>query len=365
MNLPIPAVVVQVLLGILLAGTGLLRATSELQAIANVGLVLMLFSIGTEVDLRAMGRAAAPTAAVATLGVVFSLAAGIGAGLLLGWPILACIFAGGVLSATSIAISAKALDGYGWLQRDEGRTVLGAAVLDDVIGLLTLGIVLTLAGSEGIGGVVWQVGAAIGLVAVALAGGLFMSNLLSHKVAGSLPGFSLGAAACLSGALLASQIGLEPFLGSFLAGAVLPSSMERHLTMMNKAGALLAPLYFVLLGTHVPIREFLTPQILLTVAVLGVAGIVAKLASGLGAPGRWNRTVIGLAMVPRGEVGMVFAAAGLSAGALTSTMYSGLVGAALVTSVCGPILLQRQLASGFTTTPSPVGNDRPLMNPSR
>lgn len=344
-RLPIPGIVIQVLIGIALGGFGLLHPTEELETLASIGLVLMLFSIGTEVDVHSLLRTGRPTAVVASLGVVLSMAAGIATALVLGWPLIAAIFTGGVLSATSIAISAKVLNDGGWLRRDEGRCVLGAAVLDDVIGLLVLGIVVSIAGSGGMEKVLLQVSGAVALTVIAVLCALLASRFVQRLFVRAAPTLILATGACLVGAVVAPQLGLEPFLGSFLAGAALPPSAEGHLTLLKRAGTYIAPLYFVLLGTHVPVAQLVQPGILIAAALVAGIGILSKLVSGAGALRAWDRVTVGLAMVPRGEVGMVFAAAGLAAGALTYEMYSTLVIAALVTSIVGPLLLHTRLRS--------------------
>lgn len=342
-RLPVPGVVLQVALGVILAAVGFGIEAPILEFLGGVGLVLMLFSAGRETDAAALLRCGKRAGLVAVLGVLLSFLGGAAVAAALGWSLPAAMFAGGVLSATSVAISAQVLGSCGWLSRDEGRVVLGAAVADDVVGLVILGLVVSVFSSDPASASSATVfGRAVLAVIVVL--GALLLGLATGKRYGEGPRSHLmhnllATAACLVGVAVARVVGLEAFLGGFLAGMVLPAGAPGVVDVPRKLGVVLAPLYFVLLGAEVEVRSIGEPEVIFAAVAFFVAGSLAKLGSGLGGEPHWDRLAIGLAMIPRGEVGLVFAAAGLAAGALSEVAYAELVGAVLASSVIGPWML--------------------------
>jgi Kef-type K+ transport system membrane component KefB len=339
--LRLPAVVIQVLSGVLLAALGF-RAPLAAEWIGTIGLVLLLFWIGVETDLQGLMRSGIEASRVAVLGVIFSLAAGIAGGLAMGWNWQASLFAGGVLCATSVAISARIIQSHGWHERPEGKVVLGAAVADDIIGLLILGLVTAGAGVANLSATIpllrfLSASAFIGVFGVLA---LVASRALSQKTLGKGLAISAALGLLCIGVLGAKAAGLEPFIGGFVAGAAVPSTIRSNLMSLKLLSRVLAPVYFVLVGTLVIPQRIFAPSVALAAVVFLLLGAGAKILSALGASRSRSRLAVGLAMVPRGEVGLVFVGSGLAVSVLSQAQYSTLVAAVLATSILAPILLQ-------------------------
>jgi Kef-type K+ transport system membrane component KefB len=347
----VPGVVVQVALGVILAAAGWRPPSSTVQPVAEVGLVVLLFSIGVDTDPRELLRCGKEVVFVALLGVAFSLVTGIAAALALGWPPPSAVFAGGVLSATSVAISARVLERSGWFRRDEGRVVLGAAVADDIAGLLLLGLVASSYAPReetGIVAVLWPVVWASAFVVAAVVLGMLASERLGARMTSRLSCEGIAVMGCVAGAIGAHAVGLEPFLGSFLTGAAVPVSPHAP-NFLRRIGSVLAPVYFVLLGARVNVGTLGDAGVLVSAFVFVVVATAAKTLSGVGARPSWDRIAVGMAMVPRGEVGLVFAGAGLAAGVLVPKHYAALVTTVLATSLLGPTMLHFRIATKAIT----------------
>lgn len=345
----VPAVVVQVVLGLALARVGLGRPAPIVVTIAEVGLVLLLFSMGAETDLKSLLSRGREALAVAVLGVVFSAAFGFGAARLLGWNNPAAIVSAGVLCATSIAVSASVLLQCGWISRAEGRIVLAAAVIDDVIGLALLAAVSPAKGAA-FSSLPLAAGAT---VAAGLA--VWKANWLATREPRSrVVLVILGSAACAAASWAAHAIGMAPFIGAFIAGAFLDPGLIGGMKPITKAGALLAPVYFVLIGAKIDVGELAEPAVITAALALVGAGLVAKVLSGLGSARGLDRIAIGLAMVPRGEVGLIFAATGLAAGLVGPEVYPPLVGSVLLSTLIGPLLLKGRLARSVLSVENAV-----------
>lgn len=343
MRRAIPAVVFQVALGTVLGGLGLSKFAERLEPVGLVGLVLLLFAIGLETDLPMIIKHGRRAAGVALLGVMCSLALATLAAFLLGWSFNAALFAGGVMTATSIAISVRILQRSGWLRRKEGAIVMAAAVADDVAGLLILGSVIALVGGdrEGVEGPGLRAGLTLFFLTVMIVTGSSLFKKITPRIRTRWSSLITALIACSLGALGAAQIGLEPFLGSYVAGAVIPQELESKLDSVKRVSAKLSPLYFVLLGMLLDVKALASSEALLGAFVLFIAGSLGKLVSGFAAGRGSARLAIGIAMIPRGEVGLVFAATGLAVGTLVQVQYAALVGAVLATSILGPILLNQ------------------------
>jgi Kef-type K+ transport system membrane component KefB len=306
---------------------------------------------------------------VAAVGVAVPLAAGfMGARLLLpaGTPLLVALFAGACLSATSIGISARVLKEHGAGISPEGRVIVGAAVLDDVLGLLLLTFVTGAVAAAGDGSrlpwgpLVLELLLAVGFLAAALGAGRYLTPHLfrlanrfrSHQVL--LPA-ALGFAFLL--AYLGTLAGLAAIVGAYAAGLILePAHVqmleERELRpledLVQPLVVVLSPIFFVVMGARVDLFVLFAPRTLLLAAVLGILGVLGKLAAGWAAGGRLRPSVIGWGMVPRGEVGLVFVATGAllrlgDAPVLSAHAQAGIIGAIFLTTVAGPLGLDRTL----------------------
>jgi Kef-type K+ transport system membrane component KefB len=332
-----PAVLGELLAGVVignlhLAGVQLGRAISSSELIVLVGelgVILLLFEVGLESKLDDLTEVGISATVVATAGVIAPVALGYGVSKLFlpGEPWYAHLFAGATLAATSVGITARVLRDLGRTNTKEARIILGAAVVDDVLGLVILGVVSALVTSVALSGVAMveagPVLLIVGKAVVFLAGAIFIGrythvNLARFGNRFRTPGVALTVAAChcfvLSG--LAALAGLAPIVGAFAAGLVLE---ETHYEGFFKRGelpihqlvrpvaTLFVPVFFVLMGMRVQLQAFTHTEVLGFAAALSAAAIVGKQVCGLCVFERGlNRLAIGVGMIPRGEVGLIF-----------------------------------------------------------
>ncbi len=347
-------------LGQLVAGLGLglayaalrpgetLPAAPELTAFAEVGVVLLMFRAGLETDwpqLRATGRAATVAACA---GVAVPLAVGWATGLAFALPGVEALFVGVILTATSVSITAQTLMELGSLRTVEGSTVLGAAVIDDVIGLLvfSFAIAFTGAGAADFGGVVLPL-AAFFLVTFGL-GGRVLPWIIerSERMRGAEAPVAVALAAAFALAALAQVSGVAAITGAYVAGLLL-NRHGRFEPVADKvrivADAVFVPIFLVKTGMDARVEQLGGVAVL--VAVLTAVAIVTKvLGCGVGArlAGLTTRQslVVGVGMVSRGEVAIIVAGLALSAGAITSQIFSVAVVVVLATTLVTPPLLR-------------------------
>lgn len=373
-----PAVLGELLFGIALAnlypffggsaGIEFVRSNAILRFLAEVGVLLLLFDIGLEVDLRAFARVGPSAVLVALIGVIvpFFLGWATALWLLPAAPTLVHIFLGATLTATSVGITVRVLKDLGVTTTPEAQTILGAAILDDVLGLIVLAVVVgsitgTTAGGDGIS--LFSVSIIVLKAAAFFAVTFFVGHTLSDKIVsfaartgqhGML--IVIGVALCFSLSYVAELIGLANIIGAFAAGMLLDpygadirtSAEEASLReLLVPISELLVPLFFVLMGLQVEVSTLMKPATLALGTSLIVSAIVGKLFSGLGVvtPGL-RRLAVGIGMVPRGEVGLIFAGIGSRVmlhgePILSQDVYSSVVLMALVTTVITPLGLRR------------------------
>lgn len=335
-----PAVLGELLAGVVAGNLALLgwdgldfvRADPTVNALAELGVILLLFEVGLESTVAQMARVGLSSFLVALLGVVAPMGLGYAAGALLlpdhsGYVHL---FLGAALSATSVGITARVFQDLGVSRSPEARIVLGAAVIDDVLGLVVLAAVAGLieSANRGVapeaGPVLWIVTKAVLFLGGALAAGTRVVPRLFRGAArlqggGVLLGVSLAFCFFLSWA--AAEAGLAPIVGAFAAGLVLETThyrpfLERGEYQLEKlihpVGTFLAPVFFVLMGFKVDLAALADPDALGLAAALTVAAVIGKQVCAVGVlqPGV-RRLPVGLGMVPRGEVGLIFANIGL------------------------------------------------------
>lgn len=264
-----------------------------------------------------------------------------------GYPPLVAVFVGATLTATSVGITARVLSDMGRLQDPAAHVVLGAAVVDDILGLIILAVVTGVAqtGAVSLGGVALLSGKAVVFLVVALVLGLKLAPRLVQwigrlRARGSLVVSSLVFAVGL--AALADRIGLATIIGAFAAGLILASTERRaHVEERIKPVAdLLVPVFFVTVGMKVEpamLNPFAENAQFAMAALLTAAAVASKLAAGVAVyqkgVRRWS---VGVAMVPRGEVGLIFAGAGLAAGVIALDLYSALVAVVMLTTFVAP-----------------------------
>ena len=330
---------------------GLIPEHSAIHFFGELGVLLLLFEIGLETDLQQMLKVGIPALRVAAIGVVVPLAGGFLFAEALGDSTLASIVIGATLTATSVGITARVLSDLGYLKTKEARIILGAAVIDDLIGIVLLALVQRLGdtGQVSVGLVVWSIVSAFGFLAIALFVGRWAAPTLVRVVdraraRGTLIVFSLALALTL--AVLALGSGSAPLVGALAAGLMLAAThrretIERHVQPLTD---ICAPVFFVSVGASVdlallsPLRPENWPTLGL-LAGLTVIAILGKLASGLGA-GRARKLAVGVGMVPRGEVGLIFAGVGATAGIVTGPTFGALVGTVMLTTLVAPPMLR-------------------------
>jgi len=348
-----PAVLGELLAGVLLGGSvlGLLDpADPVIHALAELGVIVLLFEIGLHTDLRAMAKVAGTATTVGVVGVILPFVLGYYAAYtVLDFDRIPSLVCGAALTATSIGISARVLSDLGQLNTREGQVVLGAAVLDDIIGLIVLSVVtsMVLGGTWTVAGILLTTSLAVGFIVVAVTGGRFLarpifSSLRTIRTSGTLGVVALAFAFLLSS--LAASAGSAMILGAFAAGVVLHDTAER--AEIERAattiGHFLVPVFFASVGASVELATFADPRTLAAGGLLIAVGVIGKFAAAF-APWRFrgNKTLIGVAMIPRGEVGLIFAQMGLATKAITPAIFSALTLMVMVTTFLAPPVLAR------------------------
>ncbi len=353
-RLKIPAVVGEIVAGILIGPSllGLVGTSNTLDVLAELGVILLLLQVGMEMDIKDLAAVGRASVSVAVLGVLVPLVGGYAAGLALGQDSNTSLFLGAALAATSVGITARVFSDLGALATIEARTVMGAAVADDVLGLVLLTIVVKIVGDGGVSAstVISTVLLAVGfLVVTSVLGGrlgivLFRAIQKWSRAAGTLVALALAFA--LAFAELADVAKLAPIVGAFVAGLALSQteSRERIARDLTPVGHLFVPVFFLQIGIAAEVERFVDPTVLGIAAVLTVVAVIGKLVSSVAlfsAPG--DKLLVGLGMLPRGEVGLIFATIGLTEGVLDSDLYASLLLVVLVTTLAAPPLLRLRL----------------------
>lgn len=320
-----------------------------LEVFAEVGVVVLLFFVGLETRLDEMLKVGWRAAIVGTLGVVLPFIAGTALMLALGEPAVESLFIGVALVATSVGITARVLRDLGVLDAQEARIILGAAVFDDILGLLMLTIVSGIGstGEVNVGRVVAIAALALGFTAVVAFAGTWAArrwfHLVSYLHIDNAP-VVVSLALMLGLAVLAAAIGLAAIIGAFLAGMMLAEIAEEH-ELERRILPLyefLVPFFFVITGSLVDPRLFLQRETIGIALLVTAVAIVTKAAgAGLGGIGLSLRSisVIGVGMVPRGEVGLIVASIGLSMGVVEHRLFSVVMVMAVVTTLIVPPIL--------------------------
>ncbi len=387
-----PAVVGELLAGILLGnlfllGFGVLEPAKTdpiLGFIAELGVIILLFQIGLESNLTAMRKVGMRALLVAIIGVAVPF----GLGTVVLGPLLfpdlssnAHLFLGATLTATSVGVTARVFKDMGVLQSPEAQIVLGAAVIDDVIGLIILAVVsgIVTTGGVSLGAVSWIIAKALLFLAGALIIGQWAAPVISRRFANINTSvgmkFTIAISFCFLLAYLAAAIGLAPIVGAFAAGLVLdevtfkdydkmevisdvqvamreaaePTKqrvqqvLERHAqhhleTLTMPVANLFVPIFFVYTGMQVNLHALFDLRALLFALALTAVAFLGKLVSGLAA-GSANKWVVGWGMAPRGEVGLIFAVVGKQLGVVNDQTFSVVVIMVMLTTLLTPIIL--------------------------
>jgi Kef-type K+ transport system membrane component KefB len=332
--------------------------------------LVLLFEVGLESTVGQMLKVGAPSLFVAVLGVVGPFALGwlVGTWLLPGAGPYVHAFLGATLCATSVGITARVLQDLGQSRSVEARVILGAAVIDDVLGLVVLAVVSGIITAVDQGGTLSY--ASVGLImlkaGVFLIGSLVLGVWLSpalFRIASKLRArgvlLAVGLVFCFLLSWLAGAIGLAPIVGAFAAGLILEDTHYRDFVdrgehgleeLIHPIAAFLVPIFFVLMGMRTDLASFLQPGVLGLAAALTVAAVAGKQLSALGVVGRrMDWLTVGIGMVPRGEVGLIFANIGLALSLhgqriVDAATYSAIVVMVIVTTMVTPPALKWSIA---------------------
>ncbi len=348
----VPAVVGEIIAGVLVGPSvlGLVGHSDEvLRTLGEIGVILLLLEVGMEMDLKELSKVGRTSFLVAIVGVAVPLVLGLGAMTLIGDDFKTSLFIGAALTATSVGITARVFGDLRALATTEARIVLGAAVADDVMGLVVLTVVVRLVteGSISLLSVLGIIAVAVGFLAVSGAVGLRVSGPLFSAVhrfsrsTGTLVALAL--AFTLAFARLADSAKLAPIVGAFVAGIALTRSdqSDRIRRELAPVGHLFVPVFFLQIGIDADVGTFGNVTVLRDALILLVVAVVGKMVSPLGAIGSpGDKLLIGLGMLPRGEVGLIFATIGLANGVLDEHLYAALLLVVLATTLATPQLLK-------------------------
>lgn len=361
----IPAVVGEIIIGLALGPTalGLVDPSHTLTFLAELGVLILLFQVGIGLETAELRAVGTPAVRVAVIGVVVPFAAGYAGALALGVDGTAALFLGATLVATSVGITARTFGDLGALDRVEARVVLGAAVADDVLGLVVLSVVVKLAtaGTISVTEVATSLVVSVGFLVVAFAVGIRVVPPLFSWIRRVVPGNSASNVAAFVLMLLlaegAARADLAPLIGALVAGMLIARTDVAEPVSRGTAplAALLVPVFFVSVGIAVDLGALASTTVLVLAGTMFVIGVAGKMVAGFGAgtaigtgeveDGTIDRLLVGIGMVPRGEVGLAFAAAGLSAAVLDDDRYAALVVVVLATTVAAPLLIRWRLGA--------------------
>lgn len=355
-RLRLPGVVGEILAGCAIGPSALgwidagqLAAGTPLDLLAELGVVFLLFAVGLETRLDELKKVGRSALLVGVLGVLLPFALGAlwahGSGL--DW--VKSMFVAAAFVATSAGITARVLQELGVLDRVESRVILGAAVIDDILAMLLLGMVTSLQEDGGIdlAGLALMLLQALGFVAIiGWVGTRVMrkrGDWLDRPI-NPLSPLTIALAICLGLAWLSTGFGLAAIIGAFLAGMIASEIPRRDELehQMQPLLALLTPFFFVLTGAKIDLAVFTSREALWMLAIATLIAIASKFVGGaLGALslGRRGAAIVGVGMVPRGEVGVVIASLGLAAGVFSNELYAVIVAMSLLTAIVTPPLL--------------------------
>jgi len=387
-----PSVLGELVIGVILGNLALLgihffepiKTDSIIAFLAELGVVILLFQIGLESNIMEMRKVGARAGFVAVVGVIAPFVLGtylIGPMILPGLTTNAYLFLGAALTATSVGITARVFKDLGKLQSKEAKIVLGAAVIDDVLGLILLAVIsaLVTTGAVSLGIVSIIVAKAVFfLIGAIVLGQLFaprISKAFSLINTGTGMKFTIAISFGLIFSYLAQVVGLAPIVGAFAAGLVLdpvhfryfkdPEMVsefkealsdlqvkskekimarlnyyaKRHLEEVIEPIALfMVPIFFVFTGINVDLKTFLNPQVIIAGIVITFIAFIGKMVAGIVA-GDVKRWIVGVAMVPRGEVGLIFATIGKQLGVVNDEVFSIIIIMVILTTLLTPPLL--------------------------
>jgi Na+:H+ antiporter len=368
-----PPVVGEIIAGVLLGPSllNLVHVNDMTLGIAEIGAIFLLFTVGLETRPGELLQVGWIATLVATLGVILPFILGFAYMRAGHHPAVESIFVGAAMVATSVGITARVLADMGALSTRVARVILGAAVLDDILGMIVLAVVSSL--SEGKVNYVSLAIVTAEAVGFSLLIIFFGSRIIGRfqptvaRLRARNSAFALSVLLCLGLSLASLYIGMAAIIGAFLAGLALADHSPQYRLSENAHPIMefLAPFFFVLLGVQVNVRTMADPQILVTAGIICALAIVSKLIGcGLGALslGPKDAFRIGIGMVPRGEVGLIVASVGLNLHTIPDSIYTVVVIMSIVTTLFAPPVLRVILARPAAAAPA-GGESEPLEAP--
>jgi Kef-type K+ transport system membrane component KefB len=337
-----------------------IAAGTPLDVLAEIGVVLLLFSVGLETRLEDLKRVGKSAFLVGVLGVLLPFGMGGFWAHASGFDWGKSLFVAAAFVATSAGITARVLQELGVLQRVESKVILGAAVIDDILAMLLLGVVVSLQGGAGFDPMhlVMVLAGAIGFIAVIGWGGTRVMRWNStwlEKPRSTYSPLLIVLALCLGLAYVSTLFGLAAIIGAFLAGMIASETRQQHTLeqQFQPLLALLTPFFFVLTGSKIDLHQLANADALTALLVVTAIAIVSKLLGGFFGSlslGRTSAAIVGFGMVPRGEVGVVIASLGLTAGVFSDQMYAIIVAMSLLTAMVTPPILAWLLKRAVKST---------------
>jgi Kef-type K+ transport system membrane component KefB len=337
-------------------GLDFVSVYSFVDLLSRLAILVLLFLVGLETSLGEMKRVGRISFFVAVVGVIAPLALGLAAMKLL-YPDSVWardLFIGGVLTATSVGITARVLRDLGRETRDEAQVILGAAVLDDVLSLVVLAVVtgLVLTGSFSIASAAWTTGKATLFLGGSVLVGVWITPWFARRLARAGMHHLKLVSGCIFAfflAWLAHGAGLAAIVGAFAAGVILGDFFDKEMEgqslreLLSPVESLVVPLFFVWIGIQVKLETLANRSVLTAGVVLTVVAILGKVVSGMVCPKRMDRLAVGLGMMPRGEVGLIFAGIGKGLGVIDDGLFSAVVFLVMVTTIAAPPALRWRL----------------------
>ncbi|MFN3654952.1 MAG: cation:proton antiporter [Candidatus Nitrosotenuis sp.] len=347
---------------IVIQGEALLQLNQEVKILGEIGAIVILFIAGLEMTPREFIKGGKASFTVGTLGVIVPFFVGFFVFQFFGFHAFQAMLVATALTATSIAISVQVLSEFGKLKTPEARLIIGAAVVDDILAIAVLSIVTSIDPAVAEVDVIeisFTIFKVLGFFAtMAIAAIFIIPRVVGSrlwKAGGAIEG--VVTAAFFGAAGVAASIGLSPILGSFVVGMALASTkvFERVEHYISKLGLIFAPLFFAIIGAQVDFRG-INGEILIIAAVIISVAVATKLI-GCGLPAlpflknKAQSKRVGIAMISRGEVGLIVAGIGLSSGVLTSNVYSTIVIMVAVTTIITPIWLKMEYRKELQQNP--------------
>ncbi len=345
-----PAVIGELLAGAILgpALLDLVHHTEFLEALGELGVILLLFTAGLDTHVEELSQSRATAAKVAVLGAVLPFIGGLAGGLAFNYAVSESLFVATALMATSVGITVRVLRDLGYHRRRSVTIVLGAAVLDDVLGLIVLGIVtaVALGDANTLELVLLAAEAVVFVGGIGLVGPVLVGRF-GERLARLSPNviFEVGIILMLALSLLANYIGLAAIVGAFLAGLAI-AELKQHTQVEEKFTPLawfFVPFFFVQMGTYIDFASYAKPMVLLAIVAFTAIAVVTKYFGSIWGARREGRRIareVGVGMIPRGEVGIVVAGVALAAGVVSEDVYAAVLGMVLATTVISPYLIR-------------------------